>query len=328
MWISLVSVTVAGLASFVIPLAVSASVRRNDRRRAERDPLSAQDPARVVVRSRTWQWVVWRLLGIVFIVVGGFFTLVSFVGADTMDGPGPAISAIAIFIAGCGALILASSLRRFRIVASPDGLVVRRGFREERTIPLTAIAAVHPLANAYGGVDARDTAGRRLFSVMGLSYGYAEFSEFLEARVVGPLREASATAVPPRSAVPAWRGSDLSADWTMLPLGSRRGPQPVVRIWSTTAGTAALHLDELRAVTSGEHGIAESLWSPEAYLCRPGSAARSSAAGTAMAGVPDHALVLLVGDLPRPAAVLHGAELESFSFWVNGLPSDCPPGNS
>lgn len=250
MWITVVSVTIAGLASFLIPLSVSAAVRRNDRRTAARDPLSVQGPARVVVRSRTWQWVIWRVLGVVFIVVGGFLTLASFVSADTMAGPGPAITAIAIFIAGCGALVLASSLRRFRIVASPDGLVVRQGFREERTIPLTAIAVVSPLANAYGGVDARDADGRRLFSAMGLSHGYAEFREFLEERVVKPFREASATAAPGGSAAPAWQGSDLSADWTMLPSGSRRGPQPVVRIRSAV-GMAALHLDELRAVTSG-----------------------------------------------------------------------------
>ncbi len=112
----------------------------------------------------------------------------------------------------------------------------------------------------------------------------------------------------------------------MLPLGSRHGPEPVVRLRSA-AGTAALHLTDLQAVTSGKRGIAESLWTPEAYLCSPGSAARSSAAGSAMAGVPADSLALLVGDLPRPAAVLHGAELGSFRRWVDGLPTIDPREN-
>jgi len=320
MWITVVSVTIAGLASFLIPLSVSATVRRTDRRKAARDPLSVQDPARVAVRFRTWQWVIWRVLGVAFIVVGGFFTLVTLANLRTLSGPGPAITAVAIFIGGCGALLLASSLRRTRILASPEGLVVRQGFREERRVPLSEIAVVRPLANAYGGIDARDANGRRLFAVMGLSRGYAEFTEFLAERVVKPLQDAAATSDASGGTVPPWRGTEMSADWTMLPLGSRRDPEPIVRVRSA-AGTAALHLDELRAVTDGKHGIAESLWSPEAYLCSPGSAAPSSAAGTVMVGVPDDALALLVGDLQRPAAVLQGTELDSFRKWVDGLPT-------
>ena len=87
---------------------------------------------------------------------------------------------------------LVVDLRRGRIVTSPDALTVRRGFRQERTIALTAIAAIRPLANAYGGLDARDAEGRRLFTVMGLSRGYDEFEQFLAERVVEPQHTAPA----------------------------------------------------------------------------------------------------------------------------------------
>lgn len=319
MWTTIFSVSVAGLAAFLIPLAVGTTVRRNDRRRAERDPLSRPDPTHVEVRFRTWQWVVWRVLGIALVAIGALFSLVSIAGAGTMDSPAPTIAAIAILLGGCGALLLASALRRGRIVTSPGALIVRRGFRQERTIPLSAIAAIRPLANAYGGLDARDANGRRLFTVMGLSRGYAECEQFLADRVVEPLRTAPAPTGPSGDPVPGWQGTGMSADWTMLVVGRGR-PQPVVRM-RTADGALALHLQDAQAVLRGTLAVAESIWTPEAYLCSPASASPGSPAATALAGVPADAMALLVGDLPRPAAVLQGGELESFRGWVDRLPS-------
>lgn len=319
MWTTISSVSVAMLAAFLIPLTVSATVRRNDRRRLERDPLSRPDPTRMEVRFRTWQWVVWRVLGIVFVAVGALFSLVSIASAGEMDSPAPTIAAIAILLAGCGALLLASALRRSRIVTSPDALTVRRGFRQERTIPLSAIAAIRPLANAYGGLDARDANGRRLFTVMGLSRGYDEFEQFLAERVLEPQHTAPAPTGPCGNAVPEWQGTGMSADWTMLVVGRGR-PQPVVRI-QTADGAVALPLQDAQSVLRGTLAVAESIWTPEAYLCSPASASPGSAAATALAGVPSDAVALLVGDLPRPAVVLQGGELESFRGWVDGLPS-------
>lgn len=319
MWTTFFSVSVAFLAAFLIPLTVSATVRRNDRRRAERDPISRPDPTHMEVRFRTWQWVVWRVLGIGFVLVGAILSLVSIAGAGELDSPAPTIAAIAILLAGCGALLLASALRRGRIVTSPDALTVRRGFRQERTIPLTSIAAIRPLANAYGGLDARDADGRRLFTVMGLARGYDEFEQFLAERVVEPQHTAPAPTGPSGNSVPEWHGTGMSADWTMLVVVRGR-PQPVVRI-RTADGALALHLQDAQAVLRGKLAIAESIWTPEAYLCSPACASPGSPAATALAGVPANALALLVGDLPRPAVVLQGGELESFRGWVHGLPS-------
>lgn len=102
MWTTFFSVSVAFLAAFLIPLTVSATVRRNDRRRAERDPISRPDPTHMEVRFRTWQWVVWRVLGIAFVLVGALLSLVSIAGAGELDSPAPTIAAIAFLLAGWG----------------------------------------------------------------------------------------------------------------------------------------------------------------------------------------------------------------------------------
>ncbi|MCJ1714539.1 hypothetical protein [Curtobacterium sp. VKM Ac-2922] len=39
-----------------------------------------------------------------------------------------------------------------------------------------------------------------------------------------------------------------------------------------------------------------------------------------MNGLPTGMLALLIGELPRPAAVLRDAELDSFTRWVEQLP--------
>ncbi|MCJ1714538.1 hypothetical protein [Curtobacterium sp. VKM Ac-2922] len=243
MWTTIMSVGIAGVAAFCIPLLVRTTVRRNDLRRAAQRPPNRPEDGPLVVRLRTWQWVVWRVLGALFVIVGGFYSIVSVLGTEPSDDPAPTIAAVAILLAGVGALVLARSLRRTRITATPDAVLVRRGLRAERTVPIASIAAVRPLANAYGGIDARDADGRRLFTVMGLALGYAEFEQFLAERVVEPRRTAPAAPGPNGYAVPTWRGAGIAADWTLLALGSRRGPQPVIRIHSD-AGDVALHLAE------------------------------------------------------------------------------------
>lgn len=187
MLITVVSASVAFLAALVIPVVVSAAVRRGDRRRSARGVVpDAATGVLFTVRPRRWQHVVLRVVGILFVVVGALMALVSVVDADDMDSPGPLIAAVVILLGGGGFVLLANSMRRTAIDALPDRLRVRVGFRPERTVLLTDIASISPLMNAYGGLQAKDASGHRLFSTTGLAQGYGTLEQYLQERAPLP----------------------------------------------------------------------------------------------------------------------------------------------
>lgn len=181
------SVTIAFLAALVIPLIVTTLARRGDRRRGP----AALEPDAVTgvlfsVRPRRWQHVVIRVLGILFLVVGGFFALAVVVVESDADGApmetGAVVTPFVILAAGAALLVLASSMARTRMDVLPDRMVVRRGFRAERVVPLTEIAEIAPLANQYGGIQARGADRSRLFYSMGLDLHHADLLEHLQRR--------------------------------------------------------------------------------------------------------------------------------------------------
>lgn len=67
----------------------------------------ADTGALFAVKNRRWQSVLFRVVGIVFLVVGGLFTLVAVVESEQMDGPGPLIAMAGITVAGALFVLLA-----------------------------------------------------------------------------------------------------------------------------------------------------------------------------------------------------------------------------
>lgn len=181
---TIVSVVIAGLAAFLIPLAVSAAARRGDARRRAEGRLPAPDIGTLfTVRLRRWQSALIRTLSIVFIVIGVLATAGSVSVLDEATSPGPLISAVVILLVGIGGVVLASAMRRTRIAGLPDAVLWRQGLRTEQVVPLESIASITRLANAYGGIQARDRSGRRLFWSNTLSHGYGDMVAYLAERV-------------------------------------------------------------------------------------------------------------------------------------------------
>ena len=185
-WITVLSVSVAFVAALVIPIVVTSAVRRGDRRRGKSWPVAdAETGVLFTVRPRRWQRVLIRTIGVLSIVVGGLFSLVSLVSlADPDDAlpVGAVVSAIAILFGGVAFVLLASGMTRTRIEALPDRVRVRSGFRAEREVLLDDVASYSPLKNSYGGVIAKDADGARLFAANGLAQGYDHLVDHLERR--------------------------------------------------------------------------------------------------------------------------------------------------
>ena len=69
MWITITSVGIAMVAAFVITRSVTAATKHSDRRRRERgEPLPNEGGALVTVRLRTFQWVLIRVVAIIFLL--------------------------------------------------------------------------------------------------------------------------------------------------------------------------------------------------------------------------------------------------------------------
>ncbi len=211
MWITITSVGIAMVAAFVITRSVTAATKHSDRRRRERgETLPSEGGALVTVRLRTFQWVLIRVVAIVFVVVGALLSLGAATTISTGVEPSLVVMAIVLLLAGIGGVVLSRSMRRTRVLAMEDHLLVRQGLHQERRVDLGEIAAVLPIANQYGGLQARDVTGKRLFSVMGLARGYAELEAYLQERVVRPRATAQAALRPNGVPIPPWRGSRVA----------------------------------------------------------------------------------------------------------------------
>lgn len=312
---------VAALLSLVIPAIVGAAVRRSDRNgRAAARPNTDTDTdtgALFVVKNRRWQSVLFRVLGIVFLVIGGFFTLVSVVESEQMDGPGPLVAGTGITVAGALFVILAMGVRRFQVEAFDNHLTVRPWFRATRVVGLTDIGSVSPSLNQYGGIDVRDVNGRMLFTATRISVGYADIVAFLQERI--PRQQTKNADVP--SGVASWHGATLRAEWRPLPRGRKSTVESGVLL---TAGEVAghMHTSELVNLLNHRVGIVESTNSdPLVFLCWADSGSPTSIVWESTKDLPAESLALLADPMDSgPAAVLAGTELFDFAEWIAALP--------
>jgi len=187
-----VPLVVVLIGAFVVPALVTAAVERGDRRRAREAtapgpvPDGAGTGVLFTVRPRRWQRVLIRVVGLLFVVVGGFFGLVVVVALADPDGMpggvGAVVTPFVILLAGAGFLLLARSLARTRLDVLADRVLVRRGFRAARVVPLADVTEVLPLANQYGGVLARGADGRALFWSVTIDEHHGELLDHLAAR--------------------------------------------------------------------------------------------------------------------------------------------------
>jgi hypothetical protein len=85
---------------------------------------------------------------------------------------------------------------------------------------------------------------------------------------------------------------------------------------------ARLRAEEVLRLVDRKSLIAETWESkPLAFLCWPESAAPTSSAEALVQGLPKESLALLVEPMDGPpAAVLAGADLDTFAAWVRALP--------
>lgn len=320
MWITITSVGIAMVAAFVITRSVTAATKHSDRRRRERgETLPSEGGALVTVRLRTFQWVLIRVVAIVFVVVGALLSLGAATTISTGVEPGLVVMAIVLLLAGIGGVVLSRAMRRTRVLAMEDHLLVRQGLHQERRVDLGEIAAVLPIANQYGGLQARDVTGKRLFSVMGLARGYAELEAYLQERVVRPRATAQAALRPNGVPLPPWRGVACSADWTTAPLGPGGRLRPLIRLF-VGGDVVALHPGEVRALIDGRTGIVESDSQPLAFLASPALVAPTSLGGRQLAGLPPESLALLYDAQDAPAVVLRDSDAVTFRAWVSSLP--------
>ncbi|WP_049829634.1 hypothetical protein [Arthrobacter sp. RIT-PI-e] len=308
---------VAVLLSIVSSAIVRVVVFRAERNARVANYPSTDTGALFVVKNRRWQSVLFRVLGIVFLVVGSFFTFISIVESEQMDGPGPLISGAAIAVAGALFVIVAMGISRFHVGAFTDHLRVRPWFRPTRVVPLAEIGSVRPSFNRLGGIDVRHTSGTMLFTATGVSVGYNDIVFYLQQR---SSRERATNPAPPGEVEP-WQGRSLRAEWFPLPSGRKNILTSGVFL---TAGevTGNMYTRELVDLLNHRTGIVESITSdPLLFLCWPDSASPTSIAWESLKDLPLDSLALLVDPMDSDAAaVLTGSELTTFSTWVRDLP--------
>ena len=117
--------------------------------------------------------------------------------------------------------------------------------------------------------------------------------------------------------VAPWVGSMLRADLAVVTV--RRRAIPGVALTSGDQ-RIVLRADEVRSVVDGALGIAESLGSPLAFLCRPGAASADSPAGALVTEADPRSLVVLAEPMDRIAGSIAPEEVAGFSSWVRSLP--------
>ena len=316
---SLIAFTVlmAVLLSILIPAIVGTAIRRGDRNGRAVARATADTRALFVVKNRRWQSVLFRVVGIVFLIVGGFFTLVAVVESEQMDGPGPLIAMAGITVAGALFVLLAIGIRRFRVDVFDNHLMVRPWFRATRVVALTEIGSVRPSSNQYGGVDVRELNGRMLFTATRISIGYNEIVAYLQERFPRP--QTRMPDVP--SDVASWQGATLRAESFPLPRG-RKGTLESGVVLTTGRVAGHMYTSELINLLNHRVGIVESTTpDPLVFLCWPDAASPSSVVWESTKNLPADSLALLVDPMDSgPAAVLTGTELTHFSEWITALP--------
>lgn len=310
-------VLVAVLLSIVIPVIVGAAGRRIDRNGHAGVRRNPDTEALFTVTNRRWQSVLFRALGIAFLVIGGLSTLVSIVESEEMDGPGPLISAAGIAVAGALLVVLAIGIRRFRVDAFDNHLTVRPWFRATRIVALTEIGSIRRALHSFGGIDVKDVNGRALFTATKISISYDNIVAYLHQRF--PKQQTHNSPAP--SDVEPWQGATLRAEWIPLPRGRKGTLESGVLL---TAGAVAgrMYTSELIDLLKHRVGIVESTPSDAlSFLCWPDAALPSSVVWEATKNLPADSLALLADPMDSgPTAALTGTELTYFSEWIRTLP--------
>lgn len=184
---TVLSVSLALFLGVLVTVLVTTLVRRSDARRGKAFPVA--DPVTGVlfeVRTRRWQRVLLRVIGIPIAVVGVVMTLLSvlslFAGPDDALPVGFVIAGVCFLAFGAFLIVTASSLARTRLQVWDDRLLVRRGFQPERVVMVSDIARFTPYASQYGGIKAHAADGTKLFISDGLEFGHGDLVDYLRVR--------------------------------------------------------------------------------------------------------------------------------------------------
>ncbi len=177
-----------------LPLTASVTSRRRRVEGPVSRPLFTSRPPRAVA-------VLFQVIGL----ASFFFGLVLAVqvpsrlessGTDAAEladvAEGSAIAG-ALSVIGAGEVLIWQGIRRTRLDAFDDRLLVQRWFRPARWVLVSDIASFRPLLTPQSGIggdgiDARDERGRRLFIANERDDGYDKLIDHLEQRTPEALR--------------------------------------------------------------------------------------------------------------------------------------------
>lgn len=177
--IAILSLVITAIVLSVVTAVVSSLVRRSPSTTTWR---ATRAGVLFVVRSRRWQRVFVRTVGIAAIVIGCFLLLVASTAPGESPTPGMGIAAVVMVVVGILFVVLAHGMARSRLEVTPDTVWVFSAVGAPRAVAVGDITALKPLAsNNYGGVIAR-SATERLFHASRILLGYPQLIEFLRAR--------------------------------------------------------------------------------------------------------------------------------------------------
>lgn len=171
----------AVLVMIAVPAIVTTLIRKHDQARPPRSERGVPSGALFVVHGRRRAHVMFRLLGIVFAVVGGVMFLSGFAVIGEPDATELFIAGFCIaFIGGVGFLLLAVGMKRRCIEAYDGHLLVVPMFRAVLTVRPEDIKRFSPSMNRMGGVDIKLHGRFSVVPVISIDFGYAELCGWLE----------------------------------------------------------------------------------------------------------------------------------------------------
>ncbi len=184
------SVAIAMAAMVAIPAAVTALVRRGDRRRPPSTLVGDEAPgALFTVRARRWHPVLLRVFGIVFLVLGALLMLLSLAMSGDPEAAGPLLFGTAAGLFGVLFLLLGNGIARRRIEGHDDRLVVTPMFRATQEVGPGAISRIRPTTNRFGGLDMKAKGYPGTITVLATDAAYPYLCAWLDLRAPGPWGE-------------------------------------------------------------------------------------------------------------------------------------------
>jgi len=169
------------LVMIAVPAIVTALIRKHDQVRPPRSERGVPSGALFVVHGRRWTHVMFRVLGIVFAVVGGLLFFSGFAVLGEPDATGLFIAGFCIaFLGGVGFLLLAVGMKRRCIEAYDGHLLVVPMFRAVLTVRPEDVKRLSPSMNRMGGIDIKLHGRFSVVPVISIDIGYAELCAWLE----------------------------------------------------------------------------------------------------------------------------------------------------